>query len=417
MIDIDAFTFFSTMLLALGASLLGVLLFVKKETLMAETLCHATYPGVALGAFGASFFCAYDTELFSFSIVLAGSVFAGIAYLLVHFLREKFSLSADSALTFILASFFGMGVLIASYMQTGNPSLYAQIQLFLFGQVATLVRADFFLFLALLLLVIGFISLFFHPLRLLIFDPTFARCIGIKKHFFDALLITFTALSIVIGARSVGIVLISGLLVAPVVSARQFCDKLSSLLLLSGFFSLLATFLAVVALEFTSVPLVPLGPLIILVLFLITIFSLLFAPANGFFFKRIRRIRFSIKCRKENLLKALWKEKTHAISLEKIKEPHFFLKKIEKEGLIKLSAKDVSLTEEGKRKGARIVRLHRLWESYLVSNLGNQKELVHMAAEDIEHILEGEAEAMLSKELSHIKKDPHRRSIPPEGGK
>ena len=69
------------------------------------------------------------------------------------------------------------------------------------------------------------------------------------------------------------------------------------------------------------------------------------------------------------------------------------------------------LTEKGDRKAAHIVRMHRLWELYLV-HIGVGKEKVHHNAEEMEHIITPQIEAQLLKIMNNPTRDPHNSPIP-----
>lgn len=78
------------------------------------------------------------------------------------------------------------------------------------------------------------------------------------------------------------------------------------------------------------------------------------------------------------------------------------------------TGRDYQLTSSGLHKGARIVRLHRLWEVYLVHSLGLKVERVHKSAEEMEHILTPELERKLTELLDNPTQDPHHQPIPPK---
>lgn len=69
------------------------------------------------------------------------------------------------------------------------------------------------------------------------------------------------------------------------------------------------------------------------------------------------------------------------------------------------------LTSDGIQRAARVIRLHRLWEAYLVY-LGQGIEKVHRSAEEMEHIISPEIEAQLTELLNDPKQDPHLQPIP-----
>lgn len=96
---------------------------------------------------------------------------------------------------------------------------------------------------------------------------------------------------------------------------------------------------------------------------------------------------------------------------------HLFynIKKLIKQKALQKEQKKYVLTHEGKKTGAHIVRLHRLWEAYLVYSLGLKIERVHKSAEEMEHILTPEIEKKLTELLDNPEQDPHHQPIPQRG--
>lgn len=260
-----------TMLMSLSSALVGVVLFVRKRSLIAEALSHATYPGVAIAAlFGTTYLPIY--------VLLGAFVFALLGYLSVEVLQHRFKVRVDVALTFVLTAFFGIGVTIASVVQNTHTVAYRQIQHYLFGQVATMSDQHIFTYLILSGIVIGTLLLFYRPLFAATFDRSFTRILGLGGKWIEVLILFLVALSIVIGIRSVGVVLLSAMFIAPATAARQFTEKLSRMFLLSAFFGALSGFLG----TYLSVQLsssLPTGPMIVLVAGAIALFSLFLKKA------------------------------------------------------------------------------------------------------------------------------------------
>jgi manganese/zinc/iron transport system permease protein len=162
----------------------------------------------------------------------------------------------------------------------------------------------------------------------------------------------------------------------------------------------------------------PTGPSIILVGAAIALLSLLFAPKRGWISRISRIAGFRFRCLKENVLKAMWKKES--FSVETIKKSHrisslmlfVILWDLKRGGWIDRSEGRVFLTPDGRRKAASIVRLHRLWELYLASELGVSNEKIHLDAEEMEHILTPDIEERLTRLLADPKVDPHSQPIP-----
>ena len=111
------------------------------------------------------------------------------------------------------------------------------------------------------------------------FDPEFAQSLGFNSRILNLLLTTLIVVSIVIGLQTVGIVLMSAMIIAPAAAARQWTDKLEIMILLSAFFGAVSGIVG--ALISSSISNIPTGPTIVVVLSLIVFFSLFFSPHRG----------------------------------------------------------------------------------------------------------------------------------------
>jgi manganese/zinc/iron transport system permease protein len=169
----------------------------------------------------------------------------------------------------------------------------------------------------------------------------------------------------------------------------------------------------------------PTGPMIVIVASLICLFSLMLAPERGLLLRVVRIARFRYQCICENLLKAMWrygsdKEISFTDIAKRQSAPAWYLRfvlmRLSSQGWIVKSSTDAyHLTSEGSQWAARIVRLHRLWEVYLVDYLGVGSERVHRSAEEMEHIITPDLEKQLTMLLKDPQRDPHHQPIPPQG--
>lgn len=390
-----------TMLMSLSAGLVGVIAVLRQRSLVGEALSHATYPGVVLSVILAGFL----PDIFFAPILLAGAFLS--AYLgmqLLDLIERRLKIHNDAALCLILSLFFGLGILIASRIQVTHGLWYRQALSFLYGQAATMTDIYILIYGALSLAVIGFIVLFYRQLQAASFDTTFCQTIGIRYRLLDQATSFLLVLAIVIGIRSVGVVLMAGMLIAPAVAARPFAKTLAQQLTLAGTIGLFSGLIGNVLsfrLSQEKYPL-PTGPMILLVASLLAFLSLFFAPKTGVVIRYIRRRHYEQICRMENALKALWKGSTPRLS-------PLIRNMLQRRGWIDEQDR---LTEQGKKRGQQIVRLHRLWEVYLVHYMGQKIEKVHRNAEELEHILTPELEAQLLEILHHPTHDPHAQPIP-----
>lgn len=406
-------------LMCVAASLMGVILLMQRRLLIGESISHAAYPGAILGVFTLAFF-GLDEEPYAFFAVLGGAFFSSwLGLKAISYLERAWKVSSDAALCFVLAVFFGMGVLLTSWLQGVYPMWTQQAKILLFGQAATLTDEHVVLYGVLVGASLLFIAFAFRQIQALLFDRGFANSVGLPTRALDKILRLFLLFSIVLGLRSVGVILMSGMLIAPAVAARQCSHRLKVVFILAALFGalsgLLGNVLSVeIALRYEGVHL-PTGPAIVLVGTCFALIALLFSPKRGVLFRVLRMAFFRLRCLEENVLKGLWRR--GGMKKEDLKRHYpamlpFVLHRLVRSGWIVRRENMLHLTVDGFLKASNIVRLHRLWELYLTEQLGFQAERVHHSAEEMEHILTPELEERLTRLLSNPQKDPHQQPIP-----
>lgn len=426
-----------SMLMCLAAALIGVVIFLRKQSLIGESLSHAAYPGVIFGVMGAGALSLdASNELDVALLIMLGAFLSALLGLwAIYFLEKYFKFRTDSALCFVLSAFFGIGITFASQVQSTHTSLYRQIQSYLYGQAATMTDIHILLYGILSLIVIFVLVFFFKEIQLITFNSEYAQSLGINVQIVNALVFMLTALSVVIGIRSVGVVLMSAMFISPAAAARQYTNKFSIMLVLAGIFGafsgLLGNYLSVewthfLLNQYPSARLaLPTGPMIVMVASAICVFSLLLAPERGLLIRWTRALLFRYQCTCENVLKSIWRiSPDKEVSFEQIAKYqmlsvpflHLILKRLVHNGWLEHSQNNLfQLTPDGQQRAAYIVRLHRLWEVYLANYLGVGSERVHCNAEEIEHILTPELEDELTALLQDPQMDPHHQHIPPKG--
>ncbi len=415
-----------SMLMCLSAALVGVIVFVRKRSLLGEALSHATYPGVTAAIIVAGVF-SIESGL---GPLLLGGAFIScmLGFWFIERLERKMRVPADAALGVILALFFGVGVTIASFAQNSYTYLFRQTQIWLYGQAATMTDVHILIYGLLCLFVALFIALFYKKIQVLLFDSQFAATNGTASKFLEFILLLMIVLSLVIGIRCVGVILMSAMFIAPAAAARQFTNKLSKMFWLAAIFGCTSAFLGVyfsVVLSETNLGTysVPTGPMIVLISGSIALYALFFAPKRGLIIRYVRIARFRHTSIGENLIKNLWRLSVQGKKILSFREIalsscfsslylRFQLSGLIRKGELVKEQGYYSLSPLGTKKGARIVRLHRLWEVYLVNSLGLNVERVHKSAEEMEHILTADLEKKLTDLLDNPSVDPHEQPIP-----
>lgn len=417
-----------SMLMCFASGLIGVIVFLRKRSLLGESLSHAAYPGVVCSALLMASFFPKANEISALVILIGATITSSLGLLVIDWIEAKGKVKNDAALCFVLSLFFGMGVLFASRLQFASPLWYRSAQVFLYGQAATMTLTHVIIYAGLAFLAVILVASLYRPIQMSLFDREFSDSVGVKVKLLDFLLFVLVILAIIVGIRSVGVVLMAGMLIAPAVAARQWTSHLSHMFIVAGVVGACSGFLG----NYFSVELprwglrhgwnwnfsLPTGPMVLLSASLFASLSLLLSPRNGWLTRRARIASFRRQCLRENLLKFLWKQEgERGIEFCKLEPSQKkLISKLCKEGWIDVDRnRTISLTREGRLRAARIVRLHRLWEAYLVF-LGQGAEKVHRNAEEMEHIITPELEKELVELLGDPTQDPHHQPIPPKWG-
>lgn len=285
-----------TVLLGIISGIVGVFLTLKKEALVSDAISHATLPGVVL-----AYIISSQVNIY-FSILGAiGAAFAGI--FIYELIRKYTKVKSDAVLAIILSSFFGLGQMLLVLISGTAGQNQARLKKFVFGQAATMSSGDITFFIVILLVVLHAIIIFFRHFKLFIFNSEFYASLGFSKTFISLILNVLTVLVIVAGIQSVGVILMSALLIAPAVSARLWSDRLHMNLILSGFIGGISGALG--TLFGTSMAT---GPVIVIFASIFVVISLLFAPKKGIVIVKIKNRNFKKKIIKYHGLIHMYEE-------------------------------------------------------------------------------------------------------------
>ncbi|MFN4089423.1 MAG: metal ABC transporter permease, partial [Alphaproteobacteria bacterium] len=266
-----------TTCLGVAAGLVGSFTFLRRRALISDALSHATLPGIAL-AFLLGAMLGFEQR--SLPLLLAGAAATGaLGVLTVQLLTRHTRLGEDAAIGTVLSVFYGVGIVLLSYIQVVGGAGQAGIKSFILGQTAAMARHEAIALAALALLAAGATMLLLKEFRLVCFDAAFAEAQGWPVFRIDLLMVGLTVVVTVVGLQTVGLILIVALLILPPVAARFWTDRLSRMLALSAAFGGTAGFCGAVA--SAVLPNVPTGAVIVLAAGAIFVVSLAFAPRRG----------------------------------------------------------------------------------------------------------------------------------------
>ncbi len=225
MIELLQYTFMQRAILSAGiigvvCAVIGVYVVLRSMSFIGAGIAHASFGGVALG------FLLGINPLFT-TIAFCLLTAWGIA-----FVSEKHKVREDTAVGIFFASTMAFGVLLISFMRGYNADLFG----YLFGNILAVSATDLWTSLVLTLAVLATVVFLFKEFLFLTFDAEMAAVTGLPVRGLNLLMITLVALTIVISIKSVGIVLVSALIVTPAAAAHQLTDDFKTMMRLSILF-------------------------------------------------------------------------------------------------------------------------------------------------------------------------------------
>lgn len=205
-------------LVSLCAALLGVPLVLKRYSMIGDGLSH-----VSFGALSIAVACGWAPLPVSIPVVI-------LAALGLLRLTERSRMGADAAIAVVSASSLAVGVIVTS-LTTGMTT---DVDSYMFGSILAMDRADVALSAGLSAAVLLLFVLFYHKLFAITFDESFSRATGVRVGLYNTFLSVLTALTIVLGMRMMGAMLISSLVIFPALSAMRVRKSFRGVVILAG---------------------------------------------------------------------------------------------------------------------------------------------------------------------------------------
>jgi len=203
---------------AIACSILGLFLLLRRDAMIGHGLAHVTFGGVALGLF---------LNMMPLATALGVTVLASWA---VIKLKEKAGLHGDTA----IAIFSSVGMAIGISLATLAHNLNVDLLSYLFGDILAIEPLEVWFSVGLAAAVVASILVNYHKLMFLTFDREAARAAGISPRRFDFQLTVLTAVTVVLGMKVVGILLVTALLVMPAAAGLQLASNFKQALWISA---------------------------------------------------------------------------------------------------------------------------------------------------------------------------------------
>ena len=204
----------------------GCFIILRGMSLMGDAISHAVLPGVAISfILGINFF-------------IGAIVFGLLASTIITYIKSNSIIKSDTAIGITFSSFLALGIILIGVANSSTDLFHI-----LFGNILAVQDLDMWITIAVALLVLTTITIFFRPLLLTTFDPTLAKSIGVKVTFYHYLLMVILTLVAVTAMQSVGTILIVALLITPAATAYLYANSLKTMIFLSSGFGALASVL------------------------------------------------------------------------------------------------------------------------------------------------------------------------------
>ncbi|HDB4526152.1 TPA: metal ABC transporter permease [Staphylococcus aureus] len=234
----------------------GSLIVLRGLSLMGDAMSHAVLPGVAL------------SFLFGIPMFVGALITGMIASIFIGYITSSSKTKPDAAIGISFTAFLALGIIIISLINT-TTDLYH----ILFGNLLAITNSAFLTTIVIGSIVLILIIIFYRPLMISTFDPTFSRMSGLNTtllHYFVMLLLSLVTVASI---QTVGIILVVALLITPASTAFLISKKLYSMMIIASLISVISS---IVGLYYSYIYNIPSGATIVLCTFVIYIITLFF---------------------------------------------------------------------------------------------------------------------------------------------
>jgi len=404
----------ATTLLGVAAGIVGVFALLRKRSLMADALSHATLPGIGL-AFIAAY--AVGGEGRSLPWLLGGAAATGVlGVLCIQWLLRYTRLGEDASIGLVLSVFFGAGAVVMSVIQTLSTGNAAGLSQFIYGQTAAINARDAWLMGGIAAAAVLAAAVLLKEFALVSFNDAFAKVDGWPVSLIDLLMMALVVVVTVAGLQAVGLILVVAMLIIPAVAARFWTERLWVLVVLAGVIGGLSGYLG--SATSALLPRKPAGAVIVLTAGAIFVVSMMAAPRRGVIAAGVRRLRLRLRIATDHLLELAYlsgQGRVGAEGLARLKRERAWGAWLTllagvvvwRRGLGRLSVDEFTATAAGVERGRQVARNHRLWEQYLVSYADIAPSHLDWTVDQVEHVLSEGLIDELERSLSERGIDAH----------
>ena len=400
-------------LVSITCSVIGCFIILRRMAFLADAIAHSMLAGVIAGYLLTKMVLGGEAPLLA---MLIGALLAGIATVaLVGFVTRFSRVKQDTAIGIMYTGIFALGAFIIS-LKYFSQQIHIDIYHYIVGDVLTVPDEQLWLLAIVTSIVLGVVILFFRPLQLTSFDPIMAASIGIPVLAVEYLLTICTSLVVVSGVQIAGVILVVALIITPAATAYLLTDRLSRMIWNAVGISVLGFWCGfALAVYSGGSP----GSSVVVTMTFFFVLALVFAPRYGLVADWIRKSSSVPQEIMEDVLGSILRSPGSRVAISNIEKnvssPNMKIRRaitmLARQDLLLIDDGYVSLTDDGQIEANRLVRAHRLWETYL-EQTGDASIDIHEKAHQLEHISDEATVDYLDDKLGHPLSDPHGSIIP-----
>lgn len=237
--------------IAVAAGYLGSFALLKRMALVSDALSHVALPGIALGI------------IFNFNVLIGSLVFLVLGVLIIWSVEHKTKLNVDT----LVGVLFTLALAVGAVISSGEELLDA-----LFGDISKLGTSDFWVILISSIVIIALLFLLTRKIILTMISRDLALSSGIKPHLIELVFLLIFALTVAIGIKFIGALLMGSLIIIPAATARNLAHNFKSYAILSALIGVISINLGIVAAELYNLPVGPTVVIIASIFFFISVF-------------------------------------------------------------------------------------------------------------------------------------------------
>lgn len=401
---------------------IGCYLILQGMALLGDAISHTVLLGIVIAFL-------LGGQLGSPSMFIGAALTGLLTSVLIEVLHSTSRIKEDAAIGIVFTSLFALGVALLSifasraHIDTGHV-LYGNLEVVASGRALTIgmmaVPVAVIQMACVAIVVAALIAAFYKELLVVSFDPQLAASLGLMPRVIRYAMMAVLSVTVVAAFESVGAILVVAMLIAPAATAYLLTRRLAVMFVLSTLAAAVSSLLGFHIAYWLEVSAA--GAMVSVASGLFSL-AFLFAPEQGLVAAALRRWRLRMRMYQENIIRQLLKAGepqadvgwlAGALQTSRMSAA-WAVAALRRRGWIESIAGQpgkLQLTARGRTQAERLDRAHRLWETYLVEQVGLASDHVHPTAEEVEHLLSEQLVESVDDALGHPTTDPHGAPIP-----